>query len=586
MAKSSLVDADSLLAVEIGTVNTRALLFDAVEGNYRFLASGTSTSTVAAPMYDAGEGVRMALDQLHNISGRLLVGMDERLMMPSTPDGSGIDRFSASLSAGQPLKVAAVGLLDDVSLKSVRRLVGAINSRIVETLSLDDRRKPEAQIDSIIRLRPDIVVIAGGTNNGASRSVLKLINTLGMALHLLPANFRPEVLYAGNENLGGNVTSFLENLVPFSIVPNLRPNHGTEQLGPAELMLTEIFRKIHGRKTQGIQELDTWASGMLQPTSIAFGRVIRFLSRVYDPTKGVLGIDVGASSTTVASSFSGDLRLKVYSRLGMGESLVGLVNRTKLEDITRWIPLDVPDDYVANYIYNKAIYPASLPATRADLAIEQALAREVIRAALSQAKETFPKDLSGPKRAGLLPWFEPIIAAGSVIAHAPSFAQSLLMILDGVEPTGITKIILDKNNIAPALGTAAVLNSILAVQVLESSSFINLGTVISPVGKARQGSPVLRLKIIYDSGQENIVDVKNGALQTIPLPPGRSAQLHIQPLHRFDVGMGGPGKSGRLRVSGSYFGIVIDARGRPIRHSASPDRRRELLVKWHKMLET
>ena len=45
-----LVDSDSLLAVDVGTITTRAALFDVVEGNYRFIASGHSSSTAAAPL--------------------------------------------------------------------------------------------------------------------------------------------------------------------------------------------------------------------------------------------------------------------------------------------------------------------------------------------------------------------------------------------------------------------------------------------------------------------------------------------------------------------------------------------------------
>ena len=585
MAKVSSNEIDTVLAVEVGSVNTRAALFDSVEGNYRFIASGVAPSTVAAPMLDAGEGVRIALDRLNSISGRQFMGEEEQLIIPSSQEGAGVDRFVATLSAGEPLRVVAAGLLDDVSLESVHRLVSTINADIVDTLSLNDTRRPESQIDSILRLRPDIIVIAGGTNNGASRSVLKMINTLNLALSLLPDNFRPEILYAGNNNLAGNVTSLLGELAPVSIVPNIRPDLEVENLTPAETKLIQIYRKIYGQKILGVEELENWANGYLLPASSAFGRVVRFLSRVYDQSKGVLGVDVGASSTTIASAFAGKLNLSAYPGLGVGSGLTGLLQNTTLDEIVRWIPYDVSTAQVANYLYNKSIYASSLPATTEDLAIEQALAREVIRNALNQAKDSFPQDSPGPSHGGLLPWFEPIIVRGSVITNAPSLSQSLMMILDGVQPTGISRVILDKNSLAPALGALAGINSMLSVQVLESSAFINLGTVISPVGKARGGDPILRITIQYASGQENTIEIKYGTLRSIPLPAGQSAQLHLQPLHRFDVGMGGPGKSGRLRVVGGYFGIVIDARGRPIELSASLERRRESIVDWYRSLK-
>ena len=80
------------------------------------------------------------------------------------------------------------------------------------------------------------------------------------------------------------------------------------------------------------------------------------------------------------------------------------------------------------------------------------------------------------------------------------------------------------------------------------------------------------------------MEVKHGALEVLQLPVGQSALLHLQPLHRFDIGMGGPGRGGRLRVVGGTLGVVIDARGRPIQLSDDPSRRREMHAKWRWML--
>ena len=95
---TSLVSADSLLAIDVGTTTTRAMLFDVVDGRYRFLASGSAVSTAGAPFHDIGEGVRRALDQLQEISGRLLLRDDESLIMPSATDGSGVDALAATIS--------------------------------------------------------------------------------------------------------------------------------------------------------------------------------------------------------------------------------------------------------------------------------------------------------------------------------------------------------------------------------------------------------------------------------------------------------------------------------------------------------
>jgi len=238
---------------------------------------------------------------------------------------------------------------------------------------------------------------------------------------------------------------------------------------------------------------------------------------------------------------------------------------------------------VRDYIYNKAAYPASLPATAEELAIEHVLTSQIIQVSLRRTMRSFPVESFrvGP---GLLPWFEPIIASGSVLTQAPGRGQTLMMLLNALQPTGVTTIAIDQNSIASILGAAAAAVPMLTVQTLDSSNFLNLCTVISPVGHTQPGVPVLRTRIKYSDGTETSVDVKYGTLETINLPMGQSATLHLHPLHRFDVGMGGPGRSGSVKVIGGILGLVIDARGRPIALPADPGRRRDILKKWHWIL--
>ena len=42
---SSIITSNSLLAIDVGAANTRAVLFDVIEGEYRFIASGIAPST-------------------------------------------------------------------------------------------------------------------------------------------------------------------------------------------------------------------------------------------------------------------------------------------------------------------------------------------------------------------------------------------------------------------------------------------------------------------------------------------------------------------------------------------------------------
>ena len=576
----SLVDFDSLLAVDVGTVTTRAILFDVVEGYYRFIASGHAPSTATAPFKDLSEGVHRAIEDLQLITGHKFLGEDQRLIIPAE-DGKGVDTFAATFSAGPAMKTVVVGLLNDVSVESAQRLARTAYARVVDTIGLNDKRKPEQQIDTLLRLRPDLILVAGGTDNGATLSVRHLIETIGLACYLLPVENRPAVLFAGNKNMAEEIKTGLQNLTSsLSISPNIRPDLETEDLQPAQNALARLYSLIRRNQINGVEELNDMAGNTLMPTAYAEGRIIRFLSQVYDSAKGILGVDLGASAASVAASFGGELTLAVYPELGLGEGLANLLRFTSLKEIMKWLTLDIPADTVRDYLYQKSIYPGTLPATPEDLSIEQALARQALNIALNNLSKDFPRHVRRASPA-LIPYFEPILACGSVIARAPTLGQSLLILLDGIQPVGITTMILDQNNLLPALGAAASRNSILPVQILESGAFLGLATVVAPYTTARRGTSILKGRLVYQNGIESHVDIKQGALEVFPLPVGQSARLYIHPFHHTDIGFGpGHTNEGGIPITGTALGLVIDARGRPLRLPSDPARRRDIVKKW------
>lgn len=577
---NSLVDADSVLAIEIGTITTRVILFDVVEGRYRFLGQGVVPTTIGAPFNDVSVGVKEALDQLRDITGRIFFNADGQLVVPSQPNGSGVDACVATVSVGPPLRVVAIGLLEDVSTESARNLATTTYAQVVDTMSLNDRCGTVERLDTILQKRPDLIVVAGGIEGGAKDSVLDLLEAVGLACYLIPKEQRPEVLFAGNSELVTNVQESIGTLANLHIAPNVRQSYESEQLTPSQPALAQIFRLVRSRQLKGVQEVDLWTGNRLMPAATAFGRTVRYISKEYANTrKGVMGVDVGASATTIASAFAGDLRLSIHPGLGLGEHLPEILNLCPISDIMRWVTVDVPENYVRDYIYNKAIYPSCVPITPDELAIEQAIISQAMLLAVRQASKSYPPEVPG-SLPGLLPWFEPIIASGNVLTKAPSRPQILLMILNGLQPTGITTIAVDRNNLAASLGAAAGVTPLLTIQSLDAVNFVNLCTVISPVGKAPPGTPILRIRLNNGDVVVTEKEIQNGTLTTVELPVGQTGTLQLTPLHRFDVGMGGLGRGGKVKVIGGTLGVIIDARGRPLRMLAEPSRRRESLKKW------
>jgi len=578
---ASLVQNESILAIDVGATVTRAVLFDVVEGQYRFVALGQAPSTAEAPFKDIGLGVREAITNLQNTTGMtLLASSDNNLIAPSQADGSGVDAVVATVSAGPAVKTVVAGLLSDVSLQSARRLAESTYSRIVETLDLSDHRKPDQQMDSIVRSRPDLVVLAGGTDGGAARSIQKMLEAVGLACYLTPMEKRPMVLYAGNQRLAGEVQELLGGHAgTLQISPNVRPALETEDLAPGMHELASLVMKLRQRQLKGVDELNLWAAGNILPTAYAQGRMIRFLSKLYEATRGLLCVNVGASATSVAAGFQGELTLGVYPQYGMGENLAGILQYTEIDDIMRWLQLDISPSTVREYLFQKSLYPSSIPATKDEQAIAQAIARQALYLAVRTAQKDFPAS-ARPARTGVMPPLDLILGRGGAVSDGTSLGQSLLLLLDAIQPVGIMPILLDQNNLLPLLGAAASRNHYLPVQVIESGAFIGLGTVVSVIASAGFGEQVLRARLAYSDGTEARAEVKFGGLEILPLPTGQTARLSLQPLRRAEAGLG-PGRSGTVPVTGGAMGVVIDARGRPLQLPTDPVRRRELIKKWY-----
>ncbi len=577
---SSLVDGNSLLAIEVGAANTRAVMFDVIEGEYRFVASGTAPTTAEAPFKDVGEGARMAVANLQKVLGKTLLDDSRGLITPSQSNGSGVDALVVTLSAGPVVKTVIVGLLKDVSLDSARRLAESTYTRIVDRIGLNDLRKSDQQIDSLLRLRPDLVVITGGTDGGASRSIQKLLEPIGLACFLLPEEKRPAILFAGNEKMGEKVKNLVGSLAePLHFSPNVRPSLETEDIDPAERELARMFINIRKRQIKGVDLLDLWSAGHILPTAYATGRMVRFLAKVYGSKKGILSLDLGASAAIISAGFNGKSTLSVYPQFGLGENLARLQNYTTLEDILRWSSLDISAGVLRDYLYQKSLYPAAIAATKEDLAISEAVSRQSLYLAMQSARCDFPKNIATIKPT-LTPLFKPILAGGAALSDASRPGQSLLLLLDSIQPVGVTTIILDQNNLLPLLGAAASQNNILPVQVFKSDAFLSMGTVISPVVAASYGTVILRAKLNYENGAEAHMELKYGSIETLPLSSGEVGQLSIQGLRGADVGFG-PGGSVTIPVSGGVLGVVFDGRGRPLDLPSDAVRRRELIKKWN-----
>jgi hypothetical protein len=571
----------SILLADCGTVMTKAVLLDRVGGQYRFVARGVAPTTAEYPWSDVTAGIRHAVEQISEVTGRHFFDVHGDLISPEPSDQQEGDVFAATVSASQPLRVVLGGLVRNLSVASAERAAAGTYSVVKAILASDGRGglTEEERVHTILEAAPDVICIAGGIENGAAFPVLELVDTAALACSLTDASVRPCLLYAGNSQLRERVVKLVEGRAELRVADNVRPTLTEENLNSAQVELDEFYRQEKMEQLPGIDILDSWCPAPITPTARAFGRLVQYLWHLGDSSKGILGIDVGAANTTLAAVFSGQLYLTIHGDLGTAFGGRQLLRDQGAEIITRWLPERMSKDETHGLLINREMRPASIPQEPRELWLEQALAREAIRTTLETARPGWKPGAAQPYP-HLLPLCDTIVISGGALTHAPSPGQSALIMLDALQPIGISTLVLDSYGLAPALGSVAAVKPLAAVEALDSGGFVNLATVVSPVGHAHRGDTILRVQVTYDDGSAFSVEVHYGDLEVLPLLPGQQAVLELRPLRNFDVGLGGPRKGGKRRVSGGLVGLIIDARGRPLRLPSEPEQQQAQAQQW------
>lgn len=571
----------SILLADCGAAMTKVVLLEQVAGQYRLVARGEAPTTAEYPWYDVAEGIRHTVDQISQVVGRGFLDVSRDLIYPERPGREGVDVFAATASASPPLKVVLGGLVYDLSVSSLERAAAGTYSSIEAILTKNGReRNPsdEERVHQICEVAPNVICIAGGVEGGATVPVLELVETVALACSLMDTSMRPQVLYAGNSRLRRHVAKLIKKQTKLRVAENVRPILTEENLASAQAELDLLYVQEKMQLLPGIETVSSWSPVPLTPTASAFGQLIQYLWHLGDPDKGVLGVDLGAANTTVAAVFDGRLLLTTRD---VGTAFGGeeLVQEQGAESLTRWLPQPMSGDEARGLLINKKMCPTSIPQEPRELQFEQALAREAIRATLNVARPGW-RTGAAQLYPHLMPLCDTIVVSGGALAHAPNPGQAALIVLDALEPIGINVLMLDVYQIAPMLGKLAAVKPLAAVETLDSGALVNLATVVTPVGHARRGDTVLNAQVTYEDGSSLHMGVNYGDLEVLPLPPGQQAILELRPRRGFDVGLGGPGKGGKQRVSGGLAGLIIDARGRPLRLRYRPEHRHTQVQRW------
>ncbi len=561
----------AILTADFGSVNTRVILFDQVAGQFRLISRAEALTTDAPPIGDVTVGLLRAVDQLAEQTGRALTTGGK--LNIGDKMGTGVDLFVATASGGRPLTAVLVGLMPDVSLASGRRALGSIYIDLVDTLSLGDVRTQEQQVNAILNSHPDLIFIVGGTDNGAHDSMLALLETVKLAASLQPGT-RPVVLYAGNEALQSQVKDLLGEETQVFTAPNVRPALNEERLGGAQLELAMVYGAYKASSTGGFSEVRFMSRLGVLPTANSYSTVMRYLGELANAGAGVLCVDVGSSTVTICATIRRQPFVSIRPDLGLGHSAVSAVDQIGAKNVARWLTYAASEVEVLDYAWNKTLHPATVPQSAAELEMEYALTRELIRSALDTAREAWGRS----ERGGYLPALRPIIGAGAALSQVVDPGVSALLLLDALQPVGVTELKLDPYGVIAALGGIAYLEPRALVQVLEAGGLLDLGTAICPTGHAT-GANAMTVTVKYESGRTVQRTIARDSLRTIELPSGQKATVTV----KLERGLSLNGRRNRnqtFTVEGGAAGIVFDGRGRPLIVPDDLANRKETIPRW------
>ena len=579
MDKKQLFSA--LLGLDIGRVNTRASYFGISEGKFR-LQGAENAPTSLGPSLHLGSGAGSAMRQLEKQADKVILQPDGGLLLPVNARGQGVDRVALALSMGPDVRTVLLGVTEKGSIAAGRALVDSLPLALEGVYGLIDLADEPKIIETLVQKRPEIILITGGEDAGAESPVRRWIEVIRLVCEILPPENKPTIFYAGNPLLQDTASRRLEPVTNLRICNNIQPEVGERDFIPAQVLLDQEILQIWKERVPGLADLEELAEGLWGTKHFGFSRMVRYLSwrenrREEVKRNNILAVDMGANDLIVSAGMRGKAStIRQSSTIGQ---LTEVSPELISEKVFRWTASNVTLQETQQFLFNKTLMPQGIPENVYELAISQAHARVRLQLGMEKLSNHYPELPYQPQK-GLMGHFEPVIASGAVLTQAPTPGQAMLMLLDGLQPWGITTMVLDRYHLLPLLGVIGGLEPVLPVHVLGSNAFTNLGTVVTAVSADRQGEKILSVQVKTSAGKNYTVDIEQGSLRRLVIPAGVSAELELAPSRLTDVGFGEPGLGGRLKVTGGMLGVVIDARGRPLHLPDNDEVRVEALRRW------
>jgi len=161
-----------ILATDCGSTTTKAILIQKVGDEYRQTYRGEAPTTVEAPFEDVTRGVLNAIQEVEELSGRRILE-GEKIITPANGN-AGVDIYISTSSAGGGLQMMVTGVVKAMTAESAQRCALGAGAIVMDVLASNDGRPGHEKIERIRYLRPDMILLSGGTDGGTVSHVVEL----------------------------------------------------------------------------------------------------------------------------------------------------------------------------------------------------------------------------------------------------------------------------------------------------------------------------------------------------------------------------------------------------------------------------
>jgi uncharacterized protein (TIGR01319 family) len=591
-------DMKYILVTDVGSTTTKARFFAKKGETWRYVISGEAPTTVEKPYEDVTMGVLNAVREIEELTQHKILSKNNDNIMRPFDGEKGVDLYCTTSSAGGGLQMMVGGVVKEITAASANRAVLGAGSIVMDILTMDDGRPPHEKITRIKNLRPDMILLAGGTDGGTVKHVANMAEIFYAAKPKprLGEGYSLPMIYAGNVEVQDHVRKLFEEDFSLLVIDNIRPTLNVEKIEHARRAVHELFMEHVMSHAPGYLKLMKWTDIDIMPTPAGEGIAMQLLAN--ELKANVLGVGLGGATTNVYSIYDKRFVRSVSANLGMSYSISNVCKETGIDNILRWLPFEKDVNELQSEIKNKMIRPTTIPQTINDLIIEHAVAREALRLGLEHHKTiatrlkgvTVERTVGDLLDQGLedtyidLMHFSVIAGTGGLLSHAPKRIQSLLILTDAFQPEGITRLFQDSVFMMPHLGVLSTVDSGAAWQIFEKDCLVHLGTVVAPKGQSREGTEILEIKLDMQDGTTIHENMRYGEIKKISLGVGETAKIEAHPKRGTDLGEG-PNKTVEGTVHGGEVGVIIDARGRPLSLPANSKERMNKILEWNETLE-